>query len=59
MTMIEHLKEQVAEEIGEDELNKEQKKMVLMKYGIIYPQLTAAERHIIIKENRKHGTTSQ
>lgn len=55
MEMIESLKEQVAAEIGEDELNKDQKRMILMKYGIMYPQLTAAERHIIIKEQRKNG----
>lgn len=55
MTIIESLKKQIAEEIGEDELTKDKKQMVLQKFGIIYPQLTAAERHIILKEIRKQN----
>jgi hypothetical protein len=54
-TIIESLKKQVAEEIGDEELGKEQKRMIMQKFGIIPPQLTAQERHIIIKEERKRG----
>jgi hypothetical protein len=56
MTIIEGLKKQVVEEIGEDELGKDAKRMILQKFGIIPPQLTAQERHIILKEERKRGT---
>jgi hypothetical protein len=57
MTMIEGLKKQVAEEIGDEELGKDEKRMVLQKFGIIPPQLTAQERHIITKEQRRHDTS--
>jgi hypothetical protein len=58
MTIIDGLKQQVALEIGDDELGKEEKRMILQKFGIIPPQLTAQERHIITKEQRRHGTSS-
>lgn len=57
-TVIESLKQQVAEEIVEDELSKDKKQMILQKYGIMNPQLTAAERHIILKELRRTGATA-
>jgi len=55
MTIIDGLKQQMALEIGDDELGKEEKRMILQKFGIIPPQLTAQERHIITKEERKRG----
>jgi hypothetical protein len=55
MTIIESLKKQLSAEIGDDELTKEYKRMIMEKFGIIPPQLTAQERHIITKEERKRG----
>ena len=56
MTIIESLKKQVAEEIGDAELTKDFKRMILEKFGIIPTQLTAQERHIVLKEERKRWT---
>lgn len=55
MTMIESLKQQVSAEIGDEELGKDAKRMVLQKFGIVPAQLTAQEKHLIIKEERRRG----
>jgi hypothetical protein len=66
MTIIESLKKQVAAEIGEDELNKDETNMIRQKFGIIPPQFNAQERpqftpqvtqkhHIVTKKERKRG----
>jgi len=53
---------QIQEEIGEDvefnELPKEHSKILLQKYGLIPAQLTASEKHLILKESRKNGLTT-
>ena len=55
MELIDSLKQQIKEEIGDAELTNEQKKMLNQKYGVIPPQLTAPEKHIIVKESRTNG----
>lgn len=41
---------EVLEEIGPT--TQEQEKMILQKYGVIPPQLTASEKNMIIREER-------
>lgn len=52
MEILDELKAQIAAEVGEDELTKEQKEMLMQKYGVIAPRITASETHLIIKEQR-------
>lgn len=57
--VLESLKQQIMEEVGgEDGLENTPNRTMLMlnqKYGIIPPQLTGAEKHLIIREARKRG----
>jgi hypothetical protein len=50
------LMNQIQEEIGEDvefnELPSEESKILLQKFGVIPPLLTASEKHLITKESR-------
>jgi len=51
--MIEELQRQLQEEIGEDELNKDELKILAQKYGLMVPQFTPSERNLIIRDERK------
>lgn len=51
--VIKAINEQMAEEIGDDELNFEEKRMLLQKFGVIPPKFTPSERNLILKDERK------
>ena len=53
MELITDVRNQLQAEIGNDELTKEETKMLEQKYGIIPPQFTASERNLILREERK------
>jgi hypothetical protein len=56
MELIDSLKKQMSEEIGDDEdMKAETRKLLLQKFGIIPPQLTPSENHLILKEERSRG----
>lgn len=46
--------EQMAEEVGDDELNFEEKRMLLQKFGVIPPKFTPSERNLIMKDERRY-----
>ena len=52
--IIQALNEQMVEEIGDTELNLEEKRMLLQKFGLMAPQFTPSERNLIMKDERRH-----
>lgn len=55
--MYQYLREQVDEELVTDvtdlaQQNDKARRMVLQKYGVVPPQLTASEKNLIIREQR-------
>lgn len=56
--MFQYLREQADEELVTDvadlaQQNDKTRKMVLQKFGVIPPQLTASEKNLIIREERQ------
>ena len=51
--IVKAINEQIAEEIGDSELNIEQKRMLLQKFGVMSPKFTPSERNLILKDERK------
>lgn len=52
MTIIESIKKQFKEELGEVKVKREYIRILQMKYGLIIPQLTPSEKYLIQKDER-------
>lgn len=56
MELVEAVNRQLKDEIGDEEIGKDETRILQQKYGLVAPQFTASERNLIIREERKLGT---
>lgn len=52
MDVIESIKKQFKEEVGDQELTKEETLMLQQKFGLVAPVLTQSERNLVSKYER-------